>query len=194
MPKNVQKHIRLVHGRRIALGEILAAQINPELEFEPTKSVEIIKQKQIQSLQLERSKAPKKGERFFECYDCHKMFLSEKLSQRKPFLEKALIYHMPLHEDIQYACPFCKNGKYFKMRKYVRDHIIYKHGFDKTSKLPPLRVKKIKNYEYKKPIISKFECYLDHRTYPARSKLNSHMKSHLDILECNHCGKVKIII
>lgn len=178
IPKYVQKHIRLVHGRHIPLDDILAAQIQPELKPEPTKSVELVKQQQIQSLQRELAKDTGKREKSFECFACHTMFVSE----------KALRYHMPLHEGIQYACPLC--DKYFSMQKYVRDHMIYKHGFDKKSKLPPLKTRKIENFEYHKPIVSRFECYLCHRTYPSKSKLNSHMKSHLDVLECSICTKI----
>lgn len=178
IPKYVQKHIRLVHGRHFPLEEVLAAQIQPELKPESTKSVQKVTKQQIESLQREQAKDPRKHEKSFECVVCHTMFVSE----------KALRYHMPLHEGIQYACPLC--DKYFSMQKYVRDHMIYKHGFDKKSKLPPLRTRKIENFEYHKPIVSRYECCLCHRTYPSRSKLNSHMKSHLDILECSICTKI----
>lgn len=178
IPKYVQKHIRLVHGRHFPLDDILAAQIEPELKPEPTKSVEMVKQQQMQSLQREQAKDTGKRDKSFECFACHTTFVSE----------KALRYHMPLHEGIQYACPLCV--KYFSMQKYVRDHMIYKHGFDKKSKLPPLKTRKIENFEYHKPIVSRFECYLCHRTYPSKSKLNSHMKSHLDVLECRICAKI----
>lgn len=178
VPKYVQKHVRLVHGRHFPIEDILAAQIEPELKPEPTKSVEMVKQQQIQSLKREQAKDTVKREKSFECFECHTMFVSE----------KALRYHQPLHEGIQYACPLC--DKFFHMQKYVRDHMIYRHGFDKKSKLPPLKTRKIDNFEYHKPIVSRFECYLCHRTYPSRSKLNSHMKSHLDILECSICTKI----
>lgn len=178
VPKYVQKHVRLVHGRHFPIEDILAAQIEPELKPEPTKSVEMVKQQQIQSLKREQAKDSVKREKSFECFECHTMFVSE----------KALRYHQPLHEGIQYACPLC--DKFFHMQKYVRDHMIYRHGFDKKSKLPPLKTRKIDNFEYHKPIVSRFECYLCHRTYPSRSKLNSHMKSHLDILECSICTKI----
>lgn len=178
VPKYVQKHIRLVHGRLVQLEDILAAQIEPELMPEPTKSVEMVKQQQIQSIQREQASDTSKRVKSFECFACHTMFVSE----------KALRYHMPLHEGIQYACPLCE--KYFSMHKYVRDHMIYKHGFDKKSKLPPLKMRKIENFEYHKPVVSRFECYLCRRTYPSRSKLSSHMKSHIDIMECSICTKV----
>lgn len=178
IPKYVQKHIRLVHGQHFPLDDILAAQMQPELKPEPTKSVEMVTQQQLKSLQREQSEENNKREKSYECFSCHTLFVSE----------KALIYHMPLHEGIQYACPLC--DKYFSVQKYVRDHMIYKHGFDKKSKLPPLRTRKIENFEYHKPIVSRFECYLCHRTYPSRSKLNSHMKSHLDVLECSICTKI----
>lgn len=174
----MQKHIRLVHGRIMSLDYILSAQIQPELKPEQTKSVEMVTQKQMESLQLEQAEDPGKRVKSFECFVCHTKFVSE----------KALRYHQPLHSGIQYACPLCE--KYFLMQKYVRDHLIYKHGFDKKSKLPPLKTRKIENFEYHKPIVSRFECYLDHRTYPSRSKLNSHMKSHLDVLECTICMKI----
>lgn len=176
VPKYVQKHIRLVHGRHLPIEDILAAQIEPELKPEPTKSVEMVKQQQIQSLQ--REQATNKRVKSFECFVCHTMFAQE----------KALRYHFPLHEGIQYQCPLC--DKYFSMQKYVRDHMIYKHGFDKKSKLPPLKMRKIENFEYHKPIVSRFECYLCHRTYPSRSKLSSHMKSHTDVMECSICMKI----
>ncbi|XP_031626542.1 PR domain zinc finger protein 5-like [Contarinia nasturtii] len=133
-PKYVQKHIRLVHGRNCKLDDILAAQIQPELKPEPTKSVEMVTQKQIESLQREQSKDTGKRAKSFECFVCHTMFVSE----------KALRYHMPLHSGIQYRCPLCE--KYFSMQKYVRDHMIYKHGFDKKSKLPPLRKRKNRKF------------------------------------------------
>ncbi|XP_055302207.1 zinc finger protein 26-like isoform X2 [Sitodiplosis mosellana] len=179
-PKYVQKHIRLVHGRTIGLDDILAAQIQPELKPEPTKSVELVTQKQIESLRREQAQTDvsNRVKSSFECFACHTKFVSE----------KALRYHMPLHEGIQYKCPLCE--KFFQLPKYVRDHMIYKHDFDKKSKLPPLKTRKIENFEYHKPVVSRFECYLCHRTYPSRSKLNSHMKSHLDILECSVCTKV----
>lgn len=178
VPKYVQKHIRLVHGRHIPIDEILAAQIEPELKPEPTKSVEMVKQRQIQSLQREQASEPSKRVKSFECFVCHTMFVQE----------KALRYHFPLHEGIQYACPLC--DKYFSMQKYVRDHMIYRHGFDKKSKLPPLKTRQIENFEYHKPVVSRFECYLCHRTYPSRSKLSSHMKSHIDVMECSICTKI----
>lgn len=178
VPKYVQKHIRLVHGRHYSLEDVLAAQIQPELKPEPTKSVELVTQEQIESLQREQANDMRKRVKSFECFACHTKFVSE----------KALRYHMPLHEGIHYGCPLC--DKFFLMQKYVRDHMIYKHGFDKKSKLPPLKTRKIENFEYHKPVVSRFECYLCHRTYPTRSKLNSHMKSHLDILECSICTKV----
>lgn len=178
VPKYVQKHIRLVHGQHLPIEDILAAQIEPELKPEPTKSVELVQQQQYQSLEREQAKDIVKREKLFECFACHRMFVSE----------KALRYHQPLHEGIEYACPLC--NKYFLMQKYVRDHMIYRHGYDKKSKLPPLKTRKIDNFEYHKPIVSRFECYLCRRTYPSRSKLNSHMKSHLDVLECSICMKV----
>lgn len=178
IPKYVQKHIRLVHGRHVSIDEILAAQIQPELKPESTKSVELVKQQQIQSLQREQETQRKRDEKSFECFVCHTMFAQE----------KALRYHFPLHEGVQFACPLC--DKYFSMPKYVRDHMIYKHGFDKKSKLPPLKQRTIENFEYHKPIVSRFECYLCHRTYPSRSKLSSHMKSHKDIMECSICMKI----
>lgn len=178
IPKYVSKHIKLVHGRHYTLDDILAAQIQPDSIPETTESVELVKQQQMQSLQMQQSKSIGKREKSFECFACHTKFVSE----------KALRYHMPLHEGIQYACPLC--DKYFSMQKYVRDHMIYKHGFDKKSKLPPLKTKRIENFQYHKPVVSRFECYLCHRTYPSRSKLNSHMKCHLDVLECNICTKI----
>lgn len=179
IPKYVQKHIRLVHGRHISIDEILAAQIHPkELKPDQTATIELVKQQQIQSLQHQAAVADTgKRVKSFECFVCHTMFVQE----------KALRYHFPLHEGIQYACPFCE--KYFSMQKYVRDHMIYRHGFDKKSKLPPLKWRKIENFEYHKPIVSRFECYLCHRTYPTRSKLASHTKTHTEIMNCSICEK-----
>lgn len=179
LPKYVQKHIRLVHGRQMSIDEILAAQIQGELKPDQLKTVEIVQQHQIASLQRQQAIADiAKRTKSFECFVCHTMFVSL----------KALNFHFPLHEGVQYACPFC--AKYFSMRKYVRDHMIYRHGFDKRSKLPPLRRRKIKDFVYHKPIVSRFECYICHRTYPTRSKLKSHWKTHTEIINCSICAKI----
>lgn len=181
IPKYVQKHIRLVHGRHISIDEILAAQIQPrELKPDQTATIEMVKQQQIQSLQHQAAVVADTGKRVksFECFVCHTMFVQE----------KALRYHFALHEGIQYACPLC--SKFFSMQKYVRDHMIYRHGFDKKSKLPPLKWRKIENFEYHKPVVTRFECYLCHRTYPTRSKLVSHTKTHTEIMNCSVCDKI----
>lgn len=180
IPKYVQKHIRLVHGRHMSIDEILAAQIQSnELKPDQTATVERVKQQQIQSLQHQAAVADTgKRVKSFECFVCHTMFAQV----------KALRYHLPLHEGIQYACPMC--DKYFSMQKYVRDHMIYRHGFDKKSKLPPLKWRKIENFEYHKPVVSRFECYLCHRTYPSRSKLASHTRTHTEIMNCSICERI----
>lgn len=41
IPKYVQKHIRLFHGRHIAIDEISASQIQPELKSNQIASVEL---------------------------------------------------------------------------------------------------------------------------------------------------------
>lgn len=179
VPKYVQKHIRLVHGQNCPLDDILAAQIGVEDEPEPSQSTQRITQIQMDSLQREQAEDRTKIKiKSFECFACHRMFVSE----------KALRCHMPLHEGMQFGCPLCE--KFFHMKKYVRDHLIYRHGFDKKSKLPPLKTRIIDNFEYHKPQVSRYECYLCCRTYPSRSKLNSHFKSHLDVLECSICMKI----
>lgn len=179
LPKYVQKHIRLVHGRQIPIDEILAAQIRPESQPDQTPTVEIVQQQQNESLQRQQAAADNgKSVKSFECFVCHTMFASL----------KALNYHVPLHEGIQYACPLC--DKYFSMQKYVRDHMIYRHGFDKKSKLPPLKWRKLENFVYHKPKVSRFECYLCHRAYPTRSKLVSHVRTHTEIMNCSICSKI----
>lgn len=180
VPKYVQKHIRLVHGQYMSIDEIKAAQIQSnELKPDQTATVERVKQQQIQSLQHQAAVAdPGKRIKSFECFVCHTMFAHM----------KGLRYHLPLHEGIQFACPNC--DKYFSMRKYVRDHMIYRHNFDKKSKLPPLKWRKLKNFEYHRPVVSRFECYLCHRTYATRSKLTAHGKIHTEILNCSICEKL----
>lgn len=181
IPKYVQKHLRLVHGRSMSIDEILGAQIQSTNELKPdqTAFVERVKQQQIQSLQHQAAIADT-GNRIksFECFVCHTMFVGL----------KALRYHFPLHEGIQFACPVC--NKYFNAQKYVRDHMIYRHNFDKKSKLPPLKRRKIENFEYHRPVVSRFECYICHRTYPTRSKLASHAKTHTEIMNCSICEKI----
>lgn len=175
----VRKHVNRAHKMKITAEEIKTAQMSI---FIPDERKDFAK-KRIESsfasvvLCQNKMENPNK---YFECFDCHRQFMS--LS--------SLRIHLKLHSGIKYSCPHC--DKHFAMRSYVRDHIVAMHGI-KRDEIPRDSIQPAKSplsFE-PPPNPDQFECNLCKNQYDRRQKLRQHMKTHTaGPFLCVTCGAV----
>lgn len=184
----VQKHMRLIHAKPMTIGDIMNLQpirkdkneINESLNTQDdTENGNNENDKNtIKGLQM-ASKENGMGKNF-ECFECHKQFVS---------LNSVRI-HLKLHSGIKYSCPHC--FKIFAMKSYVRDHIVIVHGI-KRDDIPKESILQVtENYiNTPRPNVEMFECYLCKNQYKKRNRLREHLHSHISgPYLCVICGAV----
>ncbi|XP_055302205.1 zinc finger protein 699-like [Sitodiplosis mosellana] len=172
-----QKHMRLIHGKPIAIGDVVSCQpiINGSdgTKFSAEKD-------DGGGISKEVACVGEEPEKKFECFECHKQFVS---------LNSVRI-HMKLHSGIKYICPYC--GKVFAMKSYVRDHIVIMHGMRRED-IPKESVRQVsEDFIYTpRPNVALYECYLCRNQYRKRNRLREHMNTHMNgPFLCVICGAV----
>lgn len=164
-----QKHMRLIHAKPLAIGDVLSSQPST---IQTTSSTTI----KVEAGD-DNEKEPAKN---FECFECHKQFVSS----------NSVRIHMKLHSGIKYICPYC--DKTFAMKSYVRDHIVIMHGI-KRDDIPRDCIRQATdNFIYTpRPNVDLFECYLCRNHYRKRNRLREHMHTHISgPFLCTICGAV----
>lgn len=105
-----QKHMRLIHAKPMAICDVLSCQPVTANKSEQIKSeIEIDDKNGCKEV---IPVAEQDQEKNFECFECHKQFVSS----------NSVRIHMKLHSGIKYVCPYC--NKIFAAKSYVRDHIV----------------------------------------------------------------------
>lgn len=97
-----QKHMRLIHGRPISIGDVVLScqpldNGSDGIKFTAKKDDEIRISKEVACTGRDQDKN-------FECFECHKQFVSS----------NSVRIHMKLHSGVRYICPYC--GKIFAMK------------------------------------------------------------------------------
>lgn len=172
-----QKHMRLIHAKPMTIHEVIKSQPKQNHEDEHDKS-----RIELETEQGPTTTAAASTERVknFECFECHKQFVS---------LTSTRI-HLKLHSGIKWSCPHC--GKLFAMKSYVRDHIVIMHGI-KRDDIPHESILQAAGdfASTSRPIIDSYECYLCMNKYKKRNRLREHMQTHLSgPYLCVICGAV----
>lgn len=180
-----QKHMRLIHAKSMTIGQVINSQpmndINTDFDDSLAAHVQANSSEQIVIEPFitfgEHESEPEKK---FECFECHKRFVSA----------NSVRIHMKLHSGIKYRCPYC--DKIFAMKSYVRDHIVIMHGI-KRDNIPRESILQASgNFTYtQRPHIDTLECYLCKNQYKKRNRLREHMHSHVSgPYLCVICGAV----
>lgn len=161
-----QKHMRLIHAKSIAIGDIVARQ--PVANQSDVKIVN------------DDVDATKERVKNFECFECHKKFVSA----------NSVRIHQKLHSGIKFFCPQC--DKVFAMKSYVRDHMVIMHNV-KREEIPKDSIRQTTDIfpENGPAVADNYECYLCRNQYRKRNRLREHMQAHISgPFLCVFCGTI----